>query len=136
MKNKEIIYFLIIFLFSISLLNAQNRSKLDSCLKKEATLYINVDQLPKLQNNENVMEFIYRNIKWPNVLDIEGTIIVSFIVTKYGNICNIEIEKGIFSTCDLEVQRVINLMKNWQPGILNNEPVNVLLYVPIRFSIQ
>lgn len=90
----------------------------------------------KEKDPQVIKEFIYRNIKWPNVLDIEGTIIVSFIVTKYGNICNIEIEKGIFSTCDLEVQRVINLMKNWQPGILNNEPVNVLLYVPIRFSIQ
>lgn len=46
--------------------------------------YIEVDVLPQFQmnNGENIMEYIYSNLKYPEEADIEGTVIVSFVVEK------------------------------------------------------
>jgi outer membrane biosynthesis protein TonB len=81
------------------------------------------------------LEFIYKNLKWPNGFDGQGTVIVSFIVKKNGDICNIKIEKGLCPECDNEVKRILSSMPKWKPGEINKKPVDVILYLPILFRL-
>jgi outer membrane biosynthesis protein TonB len=100
-------------------------------------LYLDVDELPKFQDNdEPMMQFIYRNFEWPDGLDVSGKVIVSFVVTKNGDVCDVKIQKGLCESCDNEVKRVISLMSKWKPGTYKNRPVNVILYIPIVFQLK
>lgn len=134
-KNELSIFIITIIgiCFSFNLFS-QNLTNIDTCDQQEIYLYLNVDKMPVFNyKNLSAMEYIYNNIKWPNEFEWEGTIIVSFIINKNGNVCNIKIERGICEFCDEEVKRVINSMPKWKPGKINNKPVNVLILIPIRF---
>lgn len=79
-------------------------------------LYIEVDVLPQFQmnNGENIMEYIYSNLKYPEEADIEGTVIVSFVVEKSGNVKNVKTERGLHEICDNEVKKVLQNMPRWK----------------------
>lgn len=79
-------------------------------------LYIEVDVLPQFQmnNGENIMEYIYSNLKYPEEADIEGTVIVSFVVDKSGNVKNVKKERGLHEICDNEVKKVLQNMPRWK----------------------
>ncbi len=128
---------LILCLISCNICSCQTSST-DTCAnKKDLFLYLNVDELPSFKyENMTAMEYIYKNLKWPNEFDGQGTVIVSFIVKKDGNVCNIKIEKSLCPECDKEVKRVIDSMPKWQHGKLNNRPVDVTLYLPILFRLS
>jgi protein TonB len=139
MLNKTIVIVALILIAKFNDVSSQMKSaNNDSCLNKTASyLYVDVDELPSFKQDDlKIMQFIYKNLKWPNEFDGRGTVIVSFIVTKDGNICSIKIEKGLNPDCNKEVIRVLKLMHNWKPGKLNNQPVDVILYIPILFRLD
>lgn len=102
----------------------------------EPILYLYVDEIPHFDDKKNLHDFIYNNIQWPALFDGEGTVLVSFVIQKDGKIKNINIERGLCSTCDEEVKRVFELMPTWVPGILNSEKVDVKMYFPVVFRIK
>jgi len=104
---------------------------------KNTFLYLEVDELPQFQSDifNTVLEYIYSHIEYPSQIDLQGSIIVSFVVTKFGDIANIKIEKTLFKECDNEVTRVLLEMPKWTPGRKNNENVNTLLFLRIDFTI-
>jgi len=69
-------------------------------------------------------------------MDIEGTVLVSFIINKTGKIENIKIEKGLDQKCDEEVVRVLQEMPLWEPGEKDSKAVDILLYYPVKFLIK
>jgi protein TonB len=88
---------------------------------------------------EAMVRFISKNMKYPSIarrMNIEGTVYVSFIVGKAGEILETTVIKGIDAACDAEAIRVINLMKNWSPGLQGGSPVKVRMVLPITFKLQ
>jgi len=128
----------IILLFSVNFLYGQTPSTKDTCTSKEHVYFIlDVDKLPIFKyENMTAMEYIYKNLNWPTEFDGQGTVIVSFIIKKNGEVCNVNIEKTLSFECDNEVKRVINSMPKWKPAKKNNKFVNVSLYIPIKFRIN
>jgi len=99
--------------------------------------YLFVDEMPKYEGgNKSVKEIIDHNIQWPGEFDGQGTVLVSFVVTKKGNVSNVKIEKELCAECDAEAIRLIKLLHKWIPGKVNFQNVDVLLYVPIKFKIE
>lgn len=100
-------------------------------------LYIEVDVLPQFQmnNGENIMEYIYSNLKYPEEADIEGTVIVSFVVDKSGNVKNVKKERGLHEICDNEVKKVLHNMPRWKGGRKNGKYVDTKIILPIKFKI-
>ena len=97
--------------------------------------YLDVDELPRF-NKGNVFEYIYSNIEYPDQIDIQGKIIVSFIITKEGKVENVKLEKMLFPQCDEQIQKILYSMPSWIPGKKDGVKVNTLLLMPINFSIQ
>jgi len=134
--NTKAFILLILILFS-KLCIGQKFNNADTCYQEELYLYLNVDKMPIFNYEKlSAMEYIYNNIKWPNEFEWMGTIIVSFAISKNGDIYNTKIERGLCELCNNEVKRVINSMPKWKPGEKNGKPVNVLILIPIRLYMD
>ena len=85
-----------------------------------------------------LVKFVSRNLKYPPLarrMETEGTVYVSFIVGKAGEIQEAKVIKGIDATCDAEALRVITLMKDWLPAQQGGLPVRVRMVLPITFRL-
>ncbi|MCF8238473.1 MAG: TonB family protein [Saprospiraceae bacterium] len=100
-----------------------------SCSLKEA------DQ----KAQKDMLTYIYTHIKYPGDArenGIEGTVVVSFIVNKSGQIREPEVIYTLSDDCDEEALRVILSMPNWVPGEIDGKPVNCRFKLPIKYKLQ
>ncbi|MCS7028270.1 MAG: energy transducer TonB [Bacteroidia bacterium] len=104
------------------------------------TVYTIIQKMPQFPGGEAaMMKFISENIKYPPMAKeagIKGTVIVTFIVDREGNVTNPQVLKGIGGGCDEEALRVIKMMPKWSPGEQNGKKVLVKINVPIRFVLR
>jgi TonB family protein len=83
-------------------------------------------------------EEIGRIIKYPlqaRRLNVQGKVIVEFVVEKDGTLTEIKTIKGIGSGCDEEAERVLRNVKKWIPGSLHGKPVRQKMVLPILFKL-
>ncbi|HEY0246367.1 MAG TPA: energy transducer TonB, partial [Mucilaginibacter sp.] len=83
-------------------------------------------------------DFIKKNIQYPESAlkkNIEGTVLISFTITKDGYHRDYKILKGLSLDCDDEVLRVIKKSPNWQPAIDHDQAVAVQEIVSVEFKL-
>lgn len=83
--------------------------------------------------------FVARNLRYPVVAqenNVQGRVVISFVVDKSGKAINPKIEKSVSPECDKEAKRIINIMPRWKPGTANGQPVNVRYRTSITFRMQ
>jgi TonB family protein len=68
--------------------------------------------------------------------NIQGRVIVRFVVDKNGNVTDSEILKGASPLLDAEAIRVVNAMPKWTPGKQKGEIVSVYYTLPIVFKLD
>lgn len=66
---------------------------------------------------------------------IEGRVVVSFIVDKYGKIKSPQIKRSPDQALSDEALRVISAMPDWKPGTVGDKPVAVQYYLPVSFKL-
>jgi protein TonB len=130
MNNLKII--LILLLILCYQLIAQDSTKSTD----KPLLYIYAEKLPRFNIEGGLKNYVYSNIKWPDMFCGEGTVLVSFVVQKNGKVNNVKIERGLCIFCDDEVIRVFNSMPDWLPGEVDSKPVDVKLYFPVEFKLK
>lgn len=85
-----------------------------------------------------MMEYLYQNVKYPEEAmkeNIEGRVVVQFVVTKTGEIGDVNIVKGVAPSLDEEAIRVVRGMARFIPGKVGGENVAVWYTLPIAFKI-
>jgi len=88
---------------------------------------------------EKMAEFLGKNIVYPEEAkkkNIQGTVLVSFVVEKNGKITDAKVVIGIGGGCDEEALRVVNAMPKWKPGKQGGKNVRVQFALPIKFKLQ
>ena len=83
-------------------------------------------------------EYLAENLVYPEKAandNIEGTVILKFIVNEDGEITNVEVVKGIAGGCNDEASWVITNMPKWSPGIKDDKKVKVPYYMPVQFRL-
>lgn len=92
--------------------------------------------------NKKLMEFIYANIQYPAIArenNVEGTVVVQFVVDTDGSISNAKVVRDIGAQCGDEALRIVELMNNmpekWTPGKQRGRPVRVLFMLPVKFKL-
>ncbi len=87
---------------------------------------------------EALKKFMLRNLKQPDDLQPGEKIVVmaSFVVNKNGEIEQIKIIKSGRADLDKEVQRVVNKMPVWKPGMQNGNAVAVYFNLPVTFMSE
>ena len=93
----------------------------------------------RICSNKELMTFIYGNLKYPRMAresDIEGSVIVEFVVNKEGEVVTPKILRGLGGGCSEAVLNVVKKMPNWKPGKQNGRPVNVVYRMPVKFRLN
>ncbi|MDE6795740.1 MAG: energy transducer TonB [Muribaculaceae bacterium] len=86
-----------------------------------------------------LMKWLNQNIRYPEQAaanDIQGRVIVKFVVEKDGSIGAAEILKGVDKDLDREALRVVKKMPKWQPGKNNGVAVRSYFNLPVSFKLQ
>jgi len=106
----------------------------------EDRTYVMVDQMPQFPGGEREMlRFIKNNLRYPlsaQENNIQGTVILNFVVNREGKIINLKVVKGIGFGCDEESIRVMEKMPLWTPGKQRGQTVLVSFTMPIRFVLN
>ena len=82
--------------------------------------------------------FLAENIKYPTLAkqkNIEGKVIISFIVEKNGSLSDIRTIKDIGEGCGDEGIRIVRLMPKWKPAKQKGPPVRQQFLLPISFVL-
>ncbi|MFK7810391.1 MAG: energy transducer TonB [Saprospiraceae bacterium] len=92
---------------------------------------------------EKMLQFIYKNIKYPPIArenGVEGTTVIRFYVDKDGTVKSPEILKDIGAGCGTEAKRVVQMMnkmgQKWIPGKQRGKAVKVYFNLPVRFRLE
>ena len=121
--------------------------------ESEKEFWVSVEKMPAFPGCEDVedptsctsgkvMNFIYKNLKYPSVArenGVEGTVVISFIINKEGKISDIELLRDIGAGCDqVTLKSVEKLQKKitFSPGMQQGRKVKVKYNLPIRFKLQ
>ena len=107
---------------------------------EEEEVFMVVEDQPEFPGGTAaLLEYLRKNIKYPAICrenNIQGRVIVSFIVNKDGAIVEPEVIKGVNPSLDKEALRVISGMPKWKPGSQRGKPVRVKYTVPVNFKLQ
>ncbi len=114
-------------------------NKPDPPKPREEPVYDFVSKKPEFPGGEEaLMVYLAENLKYPRVAlenNIQGIVVVRFVVDTEGRISSVEILKDIGGGCGAEAARVISSMPRWTPGEHNGVKVNVRFVLPVRFQL-
>ena len=99
-----------------------------------------VEQMPQFPGgDQELAKFLRNNIQYPAMAqenNIQGRVIVQFVVTKTGAIGEIKVVKGVDRDLDNEAKRLVRKLPKFVPGRMNGQPVNVWFTLPVNFKLQ
>lgn len=82
--------------------------------------------------------YLSQNIRYPDRAkqnNVQGQVIVSFVIENDGRLTDIKILKNVSYDIDAEAYRVMNESPKWNPGLQHGVPVRVAYTMPINFSL-
>ena len=103
------------------------------------TVYGVADKMPEFPGGTAaLMNYIAKEIQYPaeaKERNIQGRVVVQFVVDKEGNIKYPQIVRSVDPLLDQEAIRLVSNMPKWKPGQIKGENVAVKYTVPIMFRI-
>ena len=107
---------------------------------KEEEIFVAVEQPAEFPGGMGaLMKWLGNNVRYPEAAqqnDVQGRVIVKFVVEKDGSIGKAEILKGVDKDLDREALRVVKKMPRWQPGKNNGVAVRSYFNLPVVFKLQ
>ncbi|MES2378568.1 MAG: energy transducer TonB [Bacteroidota bacterium] len=122
---------------NIQTCEAQDKPKIETPVLQTDSVYFKVDEQPSFPDGAKAfVRFLSSNIKYTKQMkltQVQGKVIVQFIVEKDGSLTNIKAIKGPGGGTSEEAVRVMQKSPKWQPGIKDGKPVRVQFAAPITF---
>ncbi|MCB0579100.1 MAG: energy transducer TonB [Phaeodactylibacter sp.] len=90
-------------------------------------------------SDKELLSYVYQNIRYPEMAresNIEGLVVVQFVIEKDGSVSNTHILRDIGGGCGREALRVVNSMPEWTPGLQRGRAVRVQMNLPVKFSLK
>ncbi len=107
---------------------------------KEEEIFVAVEQQAEFPGGmPALMKWLSNNIRYPEAAqqnDVQGRVIVKFVVEKDGSVTQAQIVKGVDKDLDKEALRVVNKMPKWQAGKNNGVAVRSYFTLPVNFKLQ
>ncbi|MDZ7743140.1 MAG: M56 family metallopeptidase [Bacteroidota bacterium] len=108
--------------------------------EEKGEIYTVVEEMPGFKGGkEDLFKYLQENIQYPETAkkdSIQGTVFISFVVGKKGEVENVEILRGVRKDLDQESIRVVSEMPNWEPGKQNGKVVRVMYNLPIKYKLD
>ena len=93
----------------------------------------------KMCSDQAFLSYVSQHVKYPAMArenNVQGTVVIEFIVNKKGKITDATILRDIGAGCGQEALRVIKQMPNWTAGQQRGRSVNVKMKLPVRFRLN
>ncbi len=108
--------------------------------KKDGKVYDVVEVMPQFPGgNAEMMKFLKENIRYPKEAhekNIQGRVIVRFIVNEDGQVSDAKVARSVDPLLDAEALRVVNSMPKWTPGKQDGKAVKVKYHLPLSFQLN
>jgi protein TonB len=112
---------------------------LSSAVQAQETVNSQVDEMPVPPGGMvGFTEYMMKNLAYPTAAkeaNVQGMVVVSFVVTAEGKVEGIEVLRGRGGGCDEEAVRVIKNSGIWTPGIKEGKAVATQMTLPVKFKI-
>jgi TonB family protein len=109
-------------------------------VEKNPEFFDVVEQMPEFPGGSAALiEYLSKNIRYPKAAmeaDVQGRVIVNFVVLKDGSIGETKVVKTVSPELDEEALRCVQSMPKWKPGMQKGQPVNVKYTMPINFRLD
>lgn len=106
---------------------------------EEEKVYNVVEVMPTYPGGEQaLLACIAKNLKYPKSArrnEIQGIVVVRFVVLEDGKIGEVIIQKGLDPECDDAAKQAIKKLKRFTPGKMQGKPVKVWFTCPVKFAI-
>ena len=83
--------------------------------------------------------WVYKYLKYPERAierNLQGQVLVSFIIEKDGSVTNVEVEHGVDELLDNEAVRVVAISPKWIPGQIKGNKVRTRMVIPVEFRLS
>ena len=117
----------------------------DDVLKPEMIPDSDEDHIAEIEDGpefpggtQALLEYMRTHIRYPadaREQDIQGRVLVVFIVNKDGSIAEPEVVKSVSPSLDEEALRMISTMPKWNPGMQRGKPVRTRYTLPVNFRL-
>jgi TonB family protein len=98
-----------------------------------------VEHMPVFPGGDSaMMRMVQISIRYPDDArenDIQGRVVVGFVVMEDGSIDSIKIKKSVTPSIDAEAIRIVKLFPKFKPGTQQGKPVRVSYILPIMFAL-
>lgn len=103
-------------------------------------IYEAVDQSPEFIGGQFALnQWLCSVLRYPEEAqeaNIQGNVVVSFVVEPDGSISNQAIARSVDPILDKEALRVVRRMPDWRPGKINGKAVRTQCMIPIGFRMS
>ncbi len=103
-------------------------------------VYETVSKVPVFtKNGGNVQKYLAKNLQYPVdalAKEVEGKVLVSFVVGSDGALKNLNLEKSLSPSTDKEALRVVATMEKWKPAKLDGQEVATKVTIPVHFYLS
>jgi protein TonB len=117
---------------------AASKKTLEETLETDGELFYVVEDMPKFPGGTSALKtYIYSNLEYPENAknqEIEGEVIVRFLINHKGKAVNSEILRSTYQGFDAPALKVISEMPDWTPGKQRGKPVQVWYVISIKFD--
>jgi len=86
-----------------------------------------------------LQSWVYKYLKYPSYAiehNIQGQVLVSFIIEKDGTVTNVQVEDGVDELLDDEAVRVVSVSPKWIPGQIKGSKVRTKMVIPVEFRLS
>lgn len=98
------------------------------------------EQKPLFPGGEKaLLDYVKKHIRYPKTAEadnVQGRVIVQFVVTKTGEIGEVKVVRGKHPDLDKEAVRIVKTLPKFIPGKMNGKEVNVWYTLPIQFRLE
>ena len=102
-----------------------------------STIYRSVEQMHEFPGGAAaLMKYIQSHLQYPDSTDVEGRVIVQFVVQADGSIGEVKVVRKVENALDEEAVRVVKSLPKFTPGRQNGQAVAVWYTLPVSFKRQ
>lgn len=135
---KKVLFVLVLLLSVHTVMHAQSNQSTERNASDEKIFDV-VEQPPSFPGGQAaLMSYLSKSVKYPEEAlkdNVQGRVIVGFIVEKDGSVSNAKIIRSVDSALDKEAIRIVMSMPKWTPGRQNGRNVRTKYNVPVNFKL-
>lgn len=111
--------------------------------EEEPEVFVIVEDMPVYGNGGGINEFrndVMKALKYPDAAaenNIQGRVMLTFVVNEKGEVCNVKVARGIDPLLDnAAIKAITSIKKKWKPGKQRGKPARVMFNIPVTFQLQ